>query len=50
VNFVSLVLDTHINTNFVSDEELTIEEVLKAADWAQRYSQELLSSNNEFKA
>jgi len=50
VNFVSLVLDTHINTNFVSDEELTIEEVLKAADWAQRYSQELLGSNNEFKA
>ena len=50
VNFVSLVLDTHINTNFVSDEELTIEEVLKAADWAQRYSQELLGANNEFKA
>ena len=50
VNFVSLVLDTHINTNFVSDEELTIEEVLKAADWAQRYSQELLGTNNEFKA
>ena len=50
VNFVSLVLDTHINTNFVSDEELTIEEVLTAADWAQRYSQELLGANNEFKA
>ena len=50
VNFVSLVLDTHINTNFVSDEDLTIEEVLKAADWAQRYSQELLGTNNEFKA
>ena len=50
VNFVSLVLDTHINTNFVSDDELTIEEVLTAADWAQRYSQELLGANNEFKA
>ena len=50
VNFVSQVLETHIKTNFVSDEELTIEEVLKAADWAQRYSQELLGTNNEFKA
>ena len=50
VNFVSQVLETHIKSNFVSDEELTIEEVLKAADWAQRYSQELLGANNEFKA
>lgn len=50
VNFVSQVLETHIKTNFVSDEELTIEEVLKAADWAQRYSQELLGTNNEFRA
>jgi len=50
VNFVSLVLDSHIKTNFVSDEELTIEEVLSAADWAQRYSQELLGANNDFRA
>lgn len=50
VNFVSQILDTHIKTNFVSDEDLTIAEVLKAADWAQRYSQELLGANNEFKA
>jgi len=50
VEFVSQVLDVHINTNFVSNDELSIEEVLKAAQWAQQYSQELLGANNDFSA
>jgi len=44
LDFVSEVLHTHIETNFVSDQDLTIEEVLKAADWAQQYGRELLDS------
>lgn len=44
VEFVSEVLQVHLATNFVSDQELTIEEVLKAADWAQQYGRELLDS------
>ena len=48
VDFVSQVLDVHINTNFVSNDELSIEEVLMAAQWAQQYSQELLDANNDF--
>lgn len=44
VEFVSEVLQTHLATNFVSDHDLTIEEVLKAADWAQHYGRELLDS------
>lgn len=44
VEFVSEVLHTHLDTNFVSDQDLTIEEVLKAADWAQLYGRELLDS------
>ena len=44
VDFVSEVLHSHLETNFVSDEDLTIEEVLKAADWAQHYGRELLAS------
>ena len=44
VEFVSEVLQTHLLTNFVSDQDLTIEEVLKAADWAQQYGRELLDS------
>ena len=44
VEFVSEVLQTHLSTNFVSDQDLTIEEVLKAADWAQHYGRELLDS------
>lgn len=44
VEFVSEVLHTHLETNFVSDQDLTIEEVLKAADWAQQYGRELLDS------
>lgn len=35
VELVSQVLDAHLATNFVSDESLTIEEVLKAAEWAE---------------
>jgi len=42
VEFVSEVLQVHLTTNFVSDHDLTIEEVLKAADWAQQYGRELL--------
>ena len=50
VEFVSLVLVAHIKTNFVSDAALTIDEVLKAAEWAQQYGQELLGANNDFSA
>ena len=46
VDFVSEVLQIHLDTNFVSDQDLTIEEVLKAADWAQLYGRELLDSKN----
>jgi 1-deoxy-D-xylulose-5-phosphate reductoisomerase len=46
VEFVSEVLQKHLETNFVSDQDLTIEEVLKAADWAQHYGRELLDSKN----
>ncbi len=44
VEFVSEVLQVHLATNFVSDQDLTIEQVLKAADWAQQYGRELLDS------
>ena len=44
VEFVEEVLQHHLATNFVSDQDLTIEEVLKAADWAQQYGRELLDS------
>ena len=44
VEFVEEVLKAHLESNFVSDQELTIEEVLKAADWAQQYGRELLDS------
>ncbi len=44
VEFVSELLQVHLATNFVSDQDLTIEEVLKAADWAQQYGRELLDS------
>jgi 1-deoxy-D-xylulose-5-phosphate reductoisomerase len=44
VDFVSEVLHVHLKTNFVSDHDLTIEEVLRAADWAQHYGRELLDS------
>lgn len=44
VEFVAEVLQIHLDYNFVSDQELTIEEVLKAADWAQLYGRELLDS------
>jgi 1-deoxy-D-xylulose-5-phosphate reductoisomerase len=46
VEFVEEVLRHHLATNFVSDQDLTIEEVLKAADWAQQYGRELLDSKN----
>jgi 1-deoxy-D-xylulose-5-phosphate reductoisomerase len=44
VEFVSEVLQKHFSTNFVSDQHLTIDEVLKAADWAQQYGRELLET------
>jgi 1-deoxy-D-xylulose-5-phosphate reductoisomerase len=44
VEFVAEVLRRHLESNFVSDHDLTIEEVLKAADWAQQYGRELLAS------
>jgi 1-deoxy-D-xylulose-5-phosphate reductoisomerase len=46
VDFVAEVLQIHLETNFVSDQDLTIEEVLKAAEWAQLYGRELLASKN----
>ena len=45
VDFVSKILQIHLDSNFVSDEDLTIEEVLKAADWAEQFGRELLESN-----
>jgi 1-deoxy-D-xylulose-5-phosphate reductoisomerase len=44
VEFVAEVLQIHLTRNFVSDQDLTIDEVLKAADWAQQYGRELLDS------
>jgi len=44
VDFVAEVLQAHLDSNFVSDQDLTVEEVLKAADWAQLYGRELLDS------
>jgi 1-deoxy-D-xylulose-5-phosphate reductoisomerase len=44
VDFVAEVLQIHLDSNFVSDQDLTIEEVLKAADWVQSYSRELLEA------
>jgi 1-deoxy-D-xylulose-5-phosphate reductoisomerase len=44
VDFVAEVLQVHFDSNFVSDQDLTIEEVLKVADWAQLYGRELLDS------
>jgi 1-deoxy-D-xylulose-5-phosphate reductoisomerase len=46
VDFVAQVLDFHLQSNFVSDQDLTIEEVLKAAEWAQRYGDELIAAKN----
>jgi 1-deoxy-D-xylulose-5-phosphate reductoisomerase len=46
VDFVSDVLHKHLESNFVSDQDLTIEEVLRAADWAEQYGREFLASNN----
>jgi 1-deoxy-D-xylulose-5-phosphate reductoisomerase len=45
VDFVSAVLHKHLESNFVSDQDLTIEEVLKAADWAEQFGREFLASN-----
>jgi 1-deoxy-D-xylulose-5-phosphate reductoisomerase len=44
VDLVSDVLQKHLVTNFVSDQDLTIEAVLNAADWAQQYGREILNS------
>ena len=44
--FVAQVLDFHLQSNFVSDQDLTIEEVLKAAEWAQQYGDELIAAKN----
>jgi 1-deoxy-D-xylulose-5-phosphate reductoisomerase len=46
VEFVAQVLDFHLQSNFVSDQDLTIEEVLKAAEWAQHYGDELIAAKN----
>lgn len=42
VELVSQVLDLHLATNFVSDADLTIEEVLKAAEWAESTCREFV--------
>lgn len=42
VELVSRVLDLHLATNFVSDANLTIEEVLKAAEWAESTCREFV--------
>ena len=50
VEFVAQVLEVHIKTNFVPDDALTIDEVLKAAEWAQQYGQEFLDANYDLSA
>ena len=40
---VSRIVESHLANGFVSDQNLTIEEVIKAADWAQASCRELLA-------
>jgi 1-deoxy-D-xylulose-5-phosphate reductoisomerase len=44
VEFVEKVLEEHLVTNFVSDLDLTIEEVLTAARWAESKCRTLVTS------
>lgn len=41
---VSQIVESHLATDFVSDDRLTIEEVVKAADWAQNACTTLISN------
>lgn len=40
---VSRIVESHLANGFVSDQDLTIEEVIKAADWAQTSCRALLN-------
>jgi len=44
VPLVSRVVELHLASDFVSDDRLTIEEVVKAADWAQDAGRNLISN------
>jgi 1-deoxy-D-xylulose-5-phosphate reductoisomerase len=41
---VSQIVESHLASGFVSDEDLTIEEVMKAAQWAQNACAQLISN------
>jgi len=45
IDVVETTLTNHLAGNFVSDEDLTIEEVLRASQWAGQHSCELISSH-----
>ncbi len=45
VELVSRVVADHLNDGFVSDERLTIDEVLNAHRWAEQYCRQLLSTS-----
>lgn len=44
VNTVSQIVELHLSSNYVSDENLTIEEVIKAAKWANDATKNLITS------
>ena len=46
IGLVTNVVDEHITTNFISNDELTINEVLFAADWATNRAQELIADRS----
>ncbi len=43
---VQASVKNHLDGHFVSDEHLTIEEVLRAAEWADQHSRELIGSRD----
>ena len=48
VELVTKVVEHHLSNGFVSDAELTIDEVLNAHAWAEQYSRQLLNSLGDF--
>ena len=48
VDLVTRVVNDHMATGFVSDELLTIDEVLNAHTWAEQHSQQILATLGDF--
>jgi 1-deoxy-D-xylulose-5-phosphate reductoisomerase len=48
VDLVTTVVAHHMADGFVSDAELTIDEVLNAHEWAKQFSQQLLNTSGDF--